>query len=94
MNKRIRFAALDRLLADFGFTKTPIDEFNVLYKHPPSGWRIVFPAHRPSDPVDPKSMIIVRKNLDERGVLEADEFEARLRKPPRKRADGDGDADG
>jgi hypothetical protein len=46
----------------------------VSYEHP-SGALLMLPPHRAGEQVDPKTMIVVRRTLDEFGLMEREQFE-------------------
>ncbi len=75
MSKSLTFATLDRLLADLGFVITTIPNSHTLYEHAESGSVIMLRLHRPSDPVDARTLGIVRKTVVDFGVAEPDVFE-------------------
>jgi predicted RNA binding protein YcfA (HicA-like mRNA interferase family) len=75
MRKSITFAKLDRLLVNLGFVVTTIPNSHTLYEHVESGAVILLRLHRPSDPVDARTLGIVRKTVVDFGVAEPDVFE-------------------
>jgi hypothetical protein len=78
MNNKVTFAALDQLLADLGFSKTPVDGSYLAYQHSPSDALLVVRRQRPRGIVDEKTLIVVRKILVEKGLIERDALESRL----------------
>ena len=78
MNNKVTFGALDRVLADLAFHKAPLDGSHIAYEHAPSDTLLVVPRHRPGDPVDEKTLIVVRKMLVEKGLIEPGELDSRL----------------
>jgi predicted RNA binding protein YcfA (HicA-like mRNA interferase family) len=79
-NRHISFGVLRQFLIDLGFVETRWRDSQVVFEHPPSGTMFVFPLFRPQDQVPDYHLISVRKQLDERGVLERTEFEGFLHK--------------
>ena len=73
-NNAFTFGDLDKLLADLAFTRLVVRGSHVTYEHP-SGALLMFPPHRASEKVDPKTEIVVRKTLDEFGLMEREQFE-------------------
>jgi predicted RNA binding protein YcfA (HicA-like mRNA interferase family) len=76
-NNSFTFGDLDRLLADLAFTKVVVRGSHVAYEHP-SGALFMSPPHRTDEKVDQKTEIVVRKTLDEFGLMEREQFEERL----------------
>jgi hypothetical protein len=50
----------------------------VVLEHKQSDTQLFFRAHRLSEPVDAMTLSVVRKMLDEKGLLERDAFESAL----------------
>ncbi|HYT92576.1 MAG TPA: type II toxin-antitoxin system HicA family toxin [Gemmataceae bacterium] len=73
-NNVFTFKELDRLLGKLDFTKTIVKGSHVTYEHP-SGAQFMFPPRRPNAPVDQKYLIVLRRHLDEFGLMERAEFE-------------------
>jgi hypothetical protein len=86
MSNSITFATLDRVLADLGFVVTTIPNSHTLYEHAESGAVIMLRLHRPSDPVDPGTLLVVRKTVVDRGVVEPEVFEQLLQKTSASRS--------
>ena len=78
MNSKVTSAALDRLLADLGFSRTPVEGSYLAYQHGPSDALLVVRSRRPRDKVDEKTLIVVRKILVEKGLIERDVLDSRL----------------
>jgi predicted RNA binding protein YcfA (HicA-like mRNA interferase family) len=68
------FGDLDRLLGELDFTKIIVRGSHVAYEHP-SGALLMFPPHRANEKIDQKTEIVVRKVLDEFGLMEREQFE-------------------
>jgi predicted RNA binding protein YcfA (HicA-like mRNA interferase family) len=73
-NNVFTFGELDRLLGRLDFTRTVVKGSHVTYEHP-SGALFMFPPRRPTDRVDEKYLIVLRRHLDEFGLMERAEFE-------------------
>jgi predicted RNA binding protein YcfA (HicA-like mRNA interferase family) len=73
-NNAITFGDLDRILGELDFTRIVVKGSHVTYEHP-SGALLMFPPHRVNEKVDPKNLIVVRKTLDEFGLMEREQFE-------------------
>jgi predicted RNA binding protein YcfA (HicA-like mRNA interferase family) len=73
-NNVFTFGELDRLLGNLNFTKTVVKGSHVTYEHP-SGAQFMFPPRPPRDKVDQKYLIVLRRHLDEFGLMQRDDFE-------------------
>jgi hypothetical protein len=80
------FGDLHRLLKGLGFVQVPANGPYILFEHKPSDTLLPFRQHRPDEQVDAMNLAVVRKMLDERGLLERDDFESALRDTPRETA--------
>jgi hypothetical protein len=76
----LSFAALRRILLDLGFDEKALPSSHLAYHHPASDTLILLRAYQPADLVSVSDVIAVRSQLDAHGVLNADAFDARLRK--------------
>jgi hypothetical protein len=81
----VAFEALRQLLLDLGFVekampKTPVTHVPaIVFGHPASGAVFMFRAYRPRDRVSMMDLVGVRKDLDWRGLLDEEEFDAAMR---------------
>lgn len=75
MPESITFAKLDRLLVNLGFVVTTIPNSHTLYEHVESGAVILLRLHHPTDPVDARTLGIVRKTVVDFGVADPEAFE-------------------
>lgn len=73
-NNAFTFGDLDRLLCDLDFSRLLVRGSHVTYEHP-VGALLMFPPHRANEQVDAKTLIVVRKTLDEFGLMERERFE-------------------
>jgi hypothetical protein len=72
------FATLRDLLLELGFSmRTAADA--VIFEHPPASARLIMEAFGDADVVDAATLIMVRRNLDERGILPRARFDDLLR---------------
>ena len=78
-NTRCSFAQLRALLVDLGFHFRVTSESNVIFELPEARTRLYLPPFSDSDSVDLVNLVIVARNLDERGILPRSEFEKLLR---------------
>ena len=81
MGIRIQFADLCELLDELGFSPT-MQPIHIVFEHPASDTLLVLRRYRADELVTPANLTAVRKLLDERGLLPADEFDSRLHKEP------------
>jgi hypothetical protein len=76
------FADLRQLLLDLGFEMKGVPGSCILFEHGPAHARLVLEPLADGDPVDPATLAIVGRNLDERGILSRARFEELLQKHP------------
>jgi predicted RNA binding protein YcfA (HicA-like mRNA interferase family) len=74
-NNLFTFGDLERILGDLDFSKIVVKGSHVSYEHP-SGALLMLPPHRMNDQVDEKTSIVVRRTLDEFGIMERRQFES------------------
>lgn len=79
-NSELSFAVLRRILLDLGFVENLVPGSHVGFEHSSSGAVMMFRPYRPDERVSLADRLSVRRQLDERGLLSADSFDARLRK--------------
>ena len=82
MGRTITFAELRTFLREMGFVEDTVRGEFLRFQHDPSDTRFIFRAYKPTDRVNPGDLVAVRRFLDERGLMEADEFERFLSKTP------------
>lgn len=80
-NNQITFADLEHYLEGLGFTVSR-KPTHWLFEHPFPDTLLIFRLYRPGDTVLPHDLAGTRKLLDERGLMEADEFDRFLSKTP------------
>jgi len=76
----LSFAALRRLLLDLDFQEKVLPSSHIAFFHKPSDTLIPLRAYQPQDLVSVADILGVRSQLDLRGLLDADAFDAHLRK--------------
>jgi hypothetical protein len=82
----VPFAALRKLLLDFGFTERAVPGSpsipvpSLVFGHAESGAVFMFRTYRPQDRVSMLDLTGVRKQLDLRGLLSEEGFDAALRR--------------
>jgi hypothetical protein len=76
------FADLRQLLLDLGFQMKVVPGSGVMFEHAPAHARLVLDSFADDQTVDPATLAIVGRNLDERGILSRSRFEELLRKRP------------
>jgi hypothetical protein len=82
MAKTITFAELRHFLLGLGFVEDTVRGGFLRFQHDPSDTRFIFRAYKATDRVNPGDLVAVRRFLDERGLMEADEFDRFLGKTP------------
>jgi hypothetical protein len=81
----VTFAALRQLLHDLGFVEKavpptgPLGGPGLVFGHAESGTVFSFRRYRPQDRVSMMDLVGVRSQLDWRGLLSPEEFDAALR---------------
>jgi hypothetical protein len=76
----VPFAKLRALLLDLGFLERVIDDQSLGFYHAESGAVFTFRLYRPQDRVSMMDLAGVRFQLDWRGLLSREAFDAALRK--------------
>jgi hypothetical protein len=79
-NNQVPFTRLQHILHDLGFEETAIAGPYRYFQHAASGTVLVYREYQPADPVSWHDLVTTRRQLDERGLLDAADFEALLRK--------------
>jgi hypothetical protein len=82
MNNQIPFRCLQNILHELGFAETAIPGPYRFFQHAASGTVLVYHEYQPGDPVSWHDFVTTRRQLDERGLLPAEDFETRLHKTP------------
>jgi hypothetical protein len=81
-NDNIPFSHLRKILLDLGFAEKTVPGPYFVFEHGPSETLLFYRHYRPNDIITWMDHSKTRKFLDERGILEADGFEALLTKTP------------
>jgi hypothetical protein len=81
-NDKVSFERLRSVLLDRGFVETAIAGPYLLFQHSPSETVLVYREYQPGEGVSWHDLVTTRRQLDERGLLEASEFETLLHKTP------------
>jgi hypothetical protein len=81
-HKTISFTRLRQMLLDLGFAETVVPGSHSLFEHDPSDTWLVYRPYRPNEMVSPTDLANTRFFLDQRGLVERDEFEELVRKAP------------
>lgn len=79
MTEPIPFAALHRFLTELGFVPRSVAGSHTVYDHAATGCQLVYPEYRDTDVVLGRHLTATRRFLDEFGLVEASQFENRLR---------------
>ena len=81
MPSTVTYGRLRRVLTELGFKETRREQ-GVSLKHPKSDTLFLFRPYREDDRMQFGELSFVRKQLDERGLLEPESFEAMLEQTP------------
>ena len=81
MPSKVTYGQLRRVLADLGFQEEKQAK-GVALEHPPSKTLFLFRPYQDNDRLQFAEIMFVRKQLDERGLLESASFETLLSKAP------------
>ncbi len=82
MNEPITFTSLNQFLHSLSFTERSVPESHILYEHPASGAVIVLRPFERDEEVGPATLGLVRRVLDEFGVLDRRIFDDAIREKP------------
>jgi hypothetical protein len=82
MAVKLTFAELRQFLLGLGFQEDLAKQIYPRFRHRPSDTVFMFRPYKPTDRVNPGDLVAVRRFLDERGLMEADEFDRFLDKTP------------
>ncbi len=77
-SKHITYGDLEWLLTEVGFRAGSTTGHHRLFEYPTFDSVIVLPGRRPDESVAPAHLVAVRKNLTEKGIIEASTFDAML----------------
>ena len=81
MTRKITFGELCRLLEGMDFERVS-QPTHTLFEHPASDTKVVLRPYQARDAVNPTDLAVVRKTLDERGLMPADSLEHLMRRKP------------
>jgi hypothetical protein len=81
-NHQIPFERLRKVLLDLGFVETRIPGPYLYFEQAASGTILVFRNYQPGESLSWHDLVSTRKQLDENGLLEADDLEALLQNMP------------
>ena len=81
MTRKITFAELCRLLEGMDFERVT-QPTHVLFDHHATDTKVVLRPYQAREVVNPTDLAVVRKTLDERGLMPVDSFEHFMRKKP------------
>lgn len=82
MMKTIPFAELRQFLHELEFKEDLVQGKFHRFQHAPSDTLFIFRPYRDKDPVQPGDIVVVRRFLDERGLMDPETFERFLSKAP------------
>jgi hypothetical protein len=78
MAERITYAQLSEILFDLGFVQHTVPDSHCDFRHAGTNTIILLAPHLPEDSVTPLDVKYVRRVLDEKGLLEAKDFDRRI----------------
>lgn len=81
MTERVTYGQLRHVLTKLGFKETRRPN-GIGLEHRKSDTLFLFRPYKDSDKVQPAEVFLVAQQLDERGLLEPDSFEALLTRSP------------
>jgi hypothetical protein len=76
------FDRVRKVLLGLGFVEKRVQERYLLFEYSPSGTLLPYRDSQPADSVSWQDLAMTRRQLDERGLLEAVDFEALLHQTP------------
>jgi hypothetical protein len=74
-SSHIPFAVLKDFLSGLGFTNREVNGASIIFEHAPSETLLFFRTYQPREKVDQTDLVVVRKFLDEKGLMDREEFE-------------------
>jgi len=77
-NEKTPFSQLRRLLLDRGFVEKVVPGRYLIFEHAPSETLLFYHNYQPEDPITWADQVKTRKFLDEKGLLEATDFDTCL----------------
>ena len=77
MDKRVKYSTLRGILRELGFTEHPIKGAHRAFRHEASDSIILLPSKRERW-LGPSHLAVVARTLDERGLMDRDDFEERI----------------
>ena len=81
LRRRITYGQLRKVLSDMGFREIRRDD-GVALKHAKSDTVFLFRPYEPTDRMQSAEIFLVTQELDARGLLEPESFEALLTRAP------------
>ena len=77
---RIPFGALRELLLELGFCESLQDPDRTRFEHPTTGTVLLFCFHNSNDRLTDRELLVVRRQLVDNGLIEADAFDRFLQR--------------
>jgi hypothetical protein len=81
-NDQVPFDRVRKVLLDLGFVERRVRDKYLLFEHAPSGTLLPYRDYKRDDSMSWQDLAMTRRQLDERGLLEAANFEALLHQTP------------
>jgi hypothetical protein len=81
-NENIPFQCVRKLLLGLGFVERVVPGPYLLFEHSASGTLLPYRVYQPADSMSWADLTMTRRLLDERGLMDEEEFASRLHKAP------------
>jgi hypothetical protein len=81
-NDHVPFDRVRKVLLGLGFVERRVQDKYLLFEHAPSGTLLPYRDYQGGDSMSWQDLAMTRRQLDERGLLEAADFEALLHQTP------------
>jgi hypothetical protein len=78
MTKPITFSHLEQFLQGLGFRGSAVPKSHVAFEHSPTRALIVLRPYQGEEAVSPRDLALVRRVLDENGIVDRERFESLL----------------
>jgi hypothetical protein len=76
--KAITFTHLEQFLRGLGFQVNAVPKSHVAFEHSPTGALILLRPYRAEEDVSPRDLALVRRVLDENGIVDRERFDSLL----------------
>jgi hypothetical protein len=79
MSEKVTFAELCQLLENLAFERL-VQPTHILFEHPATDTKVLLRPYQQREIVSLPDLAVVRKTLDERGLMSSNSFEHHMRK--------------